>query len=98
MATRLERLRTTRGIIDLQLRAQQIMCRVTQEQYREALQCEKLIGMCEYVLEKLDREINQEIALYESYGSISHDMFKPIPNMWITNEVLDEIDQKNAKK
>ncbi|MFY7867947.1 MAG: hypothetical protein ACOVQN_00495 [Exiguobacterium sp.] len=91
-------MRTARGIIDLQLRAQQIMCRVTQEQYREALQCEKLIDMGEDLLERFDQEINQEIALYESYGVIPRDMFEPISNMWVTNEVLDEIDQKNAKK
>ncbi len=84
-----------RDAMRTQLRGQQIMCRIAQDKYREALQCETIIPMCEGIIHELDQKIDLELKRHKD---ISCDLSDTIPDLWIPDEVLDEIDQKDAKK
>ncbi len=88
----------TRDALRVQLRAQKIMCRIAQDKYRDALQCEKVIEMCEGIIQEFDQEIELHQKLHEFCTNAPYNVPKPMPDIWIPDSVLDEIDQKDAKK
>lgn len=95
----LQTLYHTRDILRMQLRGQQIMCRIAQDKYREALQSERIIQMCEELIQQCDQDIESRWKLLGDDDRLSYnDAETTIPDLWIPDEYLDEIEQKDVKK